>query len=448
MARVRSLDERYRASRGVAARWWSGSRKVSVKAQLATGALLFALSAWLTVTSVSYLGSRHLLDDTARYIADLEQAHASLLAESQLSTASFTQQLDALKATEQRQRAAIGELGTIQETLSRQLESRERQLAGVTEQRDHARALVGDLERSVAEAEGLIQAALSEKATLSGQLESTEQSLSEASRQRDAGRQVEAGLRWQVARLEDEVKQLRTRREMAQVWLKDWVLGSTEALEQLFVETGVDLEQLLQRVAAPEAGLGGPLQVAAVDPAGGRPAQALPGDPMRTDIRRLATLQRLARVLPLASPLDHFNLSSGFGKRRDPFTKGWAYHAGLDLGAAPGSQILATAPGEVTQAGPTGDYGNMVEIDHGMGITTRYAHLKKVEVAVGDHVQFRQPVGVIGSTGRSTALHLHYEVRIDDVAYDPARFLDAGRLVVGIFASPADAAGDPATSGG
>jgi murein DD-endopeptidase MepM/ murein hydrolase activator NlpD len=72
-----------------------------------------------------------------------------------------------------------------------------------------------------------------------------------------------------------------------------------------------------------------------------------------------------------------------------------------------------------------------------MGIVTRYGHLKSIDVAVGDEIQFRQELGVVGSTGRSTGLHLHYEVQIDDVAYDPARFLDAGRLLVGVFANPA-----------
>ena len=437
MARVRSLGGRCRASRDLVVRWWSGSRTVSTKAQLAAGVSIFALAAWVTVTSVSYLGSRHLLSDTARTIESLEQAYADLLAESQLATASFTEQLDTLKATDRHQRAAISELGAIRATLSRQLESRERQLASVTEQRDHARALIDDLERTVATVKGVTQSALADNTALSEQLQSAQQQLAEVGRQRAAERQVEAGLRWQLVRLEDEVKDLRSRREMARVWLKDWVSGSTEALEELFVETGVDLEQLLERVAAPVLGQGGPLQVAAIDPPGGRLAQ-LPSDPMRTDIQRLAALQRLARVMPLAAPLDHFNVTSRFGKRRDPFTRGWAYHAGLDFGAVPGSEVLATAPGTVTEAGPNGPYGNMVEIDHGMGVITRYAHLKKVIVAQGDEIEFRQAVGIIGSTGRSTALHLHYEVRIDDVAYDPTRFVDAGRLLVGIFAAAAD----------
>jgi murein DD-endopeptidase MepM/ murein hydrolase activator NlpD len=419
-----------------------------MKVQIATGAIVFGLSAWLTVTSVSYFGSRHLLSDTTRYVDDLEQAYADLVDQSQLAAASFTEQLDALKSNDQRQRAALDELGAIRDTLDRQLASRERLLASVTEQRDHARALAGNLEHALAEVKEVMQVALADKTALSGQLESTQQRLSETRQQRDAERQVEVGLRWQIARLEAEVGQLRSRREMAQVWLKDWVLGSTEALEQLFVDTGVDLEQLLQRVGGPELGQGGPLQVAAAEPAGAQVASTPPGDAMGSDIQRLAALQRLARVLPLASPLDHFSLSSGFGKRRDPFTKGWAYPAGLDFYAASGSAALATAPGHVVHAGPSGPYGNLVEIDHGMGVVTRYAHLKKVTVAVGDDIDFRQEVGVIGSTGRSTGLHLHYEVRIDDINFDPSRFLDAGRLLVGIFSSPPGIADVAATGGG
>ncbi len=187
-------------------------------------------------------------------------------------------------------------------------------------------------------------------------------------------------------------------------------------------------------MSPPELGQGGPLQLAAVDPLGAALA-ALPSDPMRTDIQRLAALQRLARVLPLASPLDHFDLTSRFGKRRDPFTKGWAYHAGLDFSAAPGSAVLATAPGRVTQAGPNGPYGNMVEIDHGMGVVTRYAHLKKVSVAAGDEIEFRQAVGIIGTTGRSTALICTTRCASTTSPTIPTRFLDAGRLLVGIFAN-------------
>jgi len=441
MAGVTSLAEQSLAARDRTSRLRSGIRR-STKAQLATGVVIFALSAWLTITSVSYLGSRHLLSDSLQQIDHLEQAYADLLAQSQISTASFIGQIGALKAAAQEQDASIRDLTAIKETLARQLDSRNRQLAGIAEQRNRAQALVSELEQAMSGVEDMIHAMVAQKSELKDELAEAQSRLAQIGRQRDEERQVEVGLRWQVSRLEDEVQQLRDRRETAQVWLKDWVLGSTEALEQLFVETGVDVEELIERATTPELGQGGPLQVASVDlEHAGRPLM-MPADPMRNNIERLSALQRLARTLPLASPLDHFNVTSGYGKRRDPFTKGWAFHGGLDFSAAAASEILATAPGRVVHAGPSGPYGNMVEIDHGMGVVTRYGHLKSVEVAVGDEVQFRQQIGVIGNTGRSTALHLHYEIRIDDVAYDPARFLDAGRLLVGIFANaghePAD----------
>jgi murein DD-endopeptidase MepM/ murein hydrolase activator NlpD len=412
------------ASHDLAARWWSGrgeSRTLS-----AAGMVVVALSSWVAAASAG---------------------QAEPLAASQLSTASFIEQLDELKAAAQRQRITMDELARVRETLSRQLEPREQQRASMTApQRAEAHAVVSDLEQAIAEVKEVMEIALADSSALSGKLESAEQQLAEVSRQRAARRQVETGLPRQVSRLEHEVRQVRSWRSMAQLWLKQWVVGSAEVLEGLFVETGVNLDQLLERVAAPTYGQGGPLQEVAVNPQDSE--AALPDDPIGTDIERLVALQKLARVLPLTAPLDHFTVTSGFGKRRDPFTKGWAFHPGLDLGAAPGSAALATAPGRVIHAGPSGPYGNMVEIDHGMGVVTRYAHLKKVSVAEGDQVQSRQSVGIIGTTGRSTALHLHYEVRIDDEAYDPARFLDAGRLLVSIFANPANPAdGAPAEPG-
>ncbi len=437
MAGVRPLENRWRGARNGLLHFCAGSHPVSVRTQLATGAVIFALSAWVTVTSVSYVGSRQLLSDTALHIRNLEQAYTDLRSESQLSTKSFMQQIDELEANRQRQQDAIRELSEIREVVQSQLNSRERQLTLLAEQRDHARDQLGDLAQSFSGMKDRLQGVLTVRTGLQKQLESAEQRLAAASQQRDAERQLEVGLRWHVARLEGEVKDLRSQRETAQVWLKDWVLGSTEALEQLFGETGVNVEALIARADSSEMGQGGPLQVAGPGPdsPGDKLAQLTPADPMQNGIQRLVALQKLARTLPLSSPLDHFYLTSPYGKRRDPFTNQWAFHAGLDFGAAVGSKVLATAPGQVIHAGPAGPYGKMVEIDHGMGIVTRYGHLKSISVAVGDEVRFRQEIGVIGSTGRSTALHLHYEIRVDDTAYDPARFLNAGRFLVGIFAN-------------
>jgi len=284
----------------------------------------------------------------------------------------------------------------------------------------------------MAGAEDLLQSVVAEKTFLKQRLASTQAQLSQINQQREAGRRVEMGLRWQLATAENQLKSMQAHREIAQVWLKEWVMGSSDALEQLFTATGVDVEQLVARAAVTEIGQGGPFQrwEGAAGSIGGNDAS---GDEISGNILRLAALQKLARLLPLASPLDHHSVTSSFGKRRDPITNKWAFHGGLDFGAAPGSRIRSTAPGKVVHAGPSGPYGNMVEIDHGMGIRTRYGHLKSIKVEVGQEVLFRQSIGIIGNTGRSTARHLHYEVWVDEKVYDPAKFLDAGRYLVGIF---------------
>jgi murein DD-endopeptidase MepM/ murein hydrolase activator NlpD len=263
-------------------------------------------------------------------------------------------------------------------------------------------------------------------------LRAAEDQLTEVIGQRDSSRRAEIRLRWQLAFREDEVERLQSHRDVAQLWLKDWVLSSVEALQDLFHETGVDVEQMVARAASgPAPGQGGPLQTTSPDESA--TAAFAASHPISGNIHRLAALQRIARTLPLTSPLDQFYVTSPHGKRRDPFTETWAYHAGLDLGAPRNSKVLATAPGRVVVAGLSGPYGNMVEIDHGLGILTRYGHLASIHVAVGDKVEFRDELGVVGNTGRSTSRHLHYEILIDDRSFDPARFLYAGRLLVGVF---------------
>jgi murein DD-endopeptidase MepM/ murein hydrolase activator NlpD len=393
----------------------------------------FLLSGWLTITSASYFGDRALLNEARERIQTLQRSEAELAAETKLLTSAFLGQIEELEARSEQQQAALGELTRIKAALQAELDAREGQLASVAEQRERARELVDEMHQAIAGAEDLLGAVAEERLALRRRLEAVEARLLEVSAQRDAGRRLEIGLRWQLAHLENEVERLRSHRDDAQVWLKDWVLGSVDALEDVFGATGIDVEELVARaVEAPTPGQGGPLQVAAPDEV---VALASPpeDDPIRDNIQRLAALQRIARSLPLASPLDQFHITSPYGKRRDPFTRAWAFHAGLDLGGSRRAEVLATAPGQVIFAGPSGPYGNMVEVDHGMGIITRYAHLGSIQVGIGDEVEFRQALGIIGNTGRSTSRHLHYEIRVDDRPFDPADFLAAGRLLVGVF---------------
>ncbi len=120
-------------------------------------------------------------------------------------------------------------------------------------------------------------------------------------------------------------------------------------------------------------------------------------------------------------------MTSAFGTRTDPFLKRAALHSGIDFKASTGTPILATAYGTIVEAGRNGGYGKMVEIDHGSGITTRYAHMSRVTVSVGEQVEKGTIIGKAGSTGRSTGPHLHYEVRRNGDAVNPAKFLKTGR---------------------
>ncbi|MDB5741387.1 MAG: hypothetical protein JWP16_2427 [Alphaproteobacteria bacterium] len=136
--------------------------------------------------------------------------------------------------------------------------------------------------------------------------------------------------------------------------------------------------------------------------------------------------------VPLAMPVSaaSFDRTSGFGARVDPFTGRYAFHPGIDFAGPWGSVVHATAPGTVVAAGYRGGYGNMVEIDHGYGIHTRYGHLSSITVQIGTKVEKGGSVGRVGSTGRSTGPHVHYEVWYDDVVKNPNNFIEAGRHVL------------------
>lgn len=145
----------------------------------------------------------------------------------------------------------------------------------------------------------------------------------------------------------------------------------------------------------------------------------------------LETLFTALRHVPLTTPVHggQFEVTSGFGPRIDPFTGRVAFHPGVDFAGPWGSTVTATAPGTVVFAGAHAGYGNLVEIDHGYGFHTRYGHLSSVLVHAGSRVEKGAPVGRLGSTGRSTGPHVHYEVWLAEKLRDPAKYIETGRHV-------------------
>ena len=140
---------------------------------------------------------------------------------------------------------------------------------------------------------------------------------------------------------------------------------------------------------------------------------------------RMEVLERTLVAIPSGQPANVLMLSSSFGYRSDPFTGAGAMHSGLDFPGPMGTPILAAAPGRVVYVGQKSGYGNVVEVDHGQGILTRYAHLSGFTSKVGAQVAAGEQIAKMGSTGRSTGSHLHFEVRLNGVAVNPRRFLEA-----------------------
>jgi murein DD-endopeptidase MepM/ murein hydrolase activator NlpD len=148
------------------------------------------------------------------------------------------------------------------------------------------------------------------------------------------------------------------------------------------------------------------------------------------DLNESKQLAQAAEDLPVARPTNAGSQTSGFGVRFDPFTRRPAYHSGLDFNGGYAQPIYATGPGVVAFTGQRSGYGNVVEIDHGRGLKTRYAHLSGFAVRPGQRVAVGQRIAAMGSTGRSTGTHLHYEVWVNGRAQNPGRFLKAGQYVL------------------
>lgn len=222
-------------------------------------------------------------------------------------------------------------------------------------------------------------------------------------------------------------------------------LDDVEAAQQTRIETiaatfRADRKRLARHWAAlgldpykraldPKSGIGGPY-IPPPPPGDADSAFGLAYEAARNDLIQAAAFRTFGDHVPLGIPLaSDAEIMSSFGVRRDPFTRGLAMHGGVDLREEQGAPVRATASGRVIEADWSGGYGRMVEIDHGGGLTTRYAHLSRIAVKPGEWIARGQIVGRVGTTGRSTGPHLHYETHLDGRAVNPLRFMRAAAPV-------------------
>ncbi|HET9247531.1 MAG TPA: M23 family metallopeptidase [Xanthobacteraceae bacterium] len=231
-----------------------------------------------------------------------------------------------------------------------------------------------------------------------------------------------------IARLQASLDRLEQRQTAMVNSIADNYDSKARRMRGVLIELGLDGGKTATRDGA--GAMGGPFIPAQVP----KDAMSFERQLHRIQVTR-AQITRLTRTLgavPVRKPIDsELDLQSGFGVRIDPFLGRPAMHTGLDLHGETGDVVRATADGTVTAAGWSGGYGRAVDVDHGNGLSTRYGHLSSIDVRVGQSIKTGQIIGKVGSTGRSTGPHLHYETRLKGEAVDPQKFLRAGQRLAG-----------------
>ncbi len=257
------------------------------------------------------------------------------------------------------------------------------------------------------------------------------QALGEAVAARDTATAERSDLEQQVATLEMQVKVNTERQDQMVDQVEQAIAVSFGPLEKMFSRASINVDDLLADVRANYAGAGGPLGTTTVSTRSvDDPAVTGGFDKLMMDMDRMNLMRIAVDKVPLAMPLQSaFRFSSPFGNRRDPFGLGGRFHAGVDLAAPRGTPVYATADGVVTSARYENGYGNAVHVQHELGFETVYGHLSSIAVRPGQLLSRGAKIGGMGSTGRSTGSHLHYEVRVSGKPVNPMTYLEAAKDV-------------------
>jgi murein DD-endopeptidase MepM/ murein hydrolase activator NlpD len=395
---------------------------------LAGGALLVG---WTSVVTAFFL------IDTISASSSREQAATAQIAyESRLGALASERDARARDAEEALARfyTALGEVSKMQEKLlaaeqrTRELETGievvQRSLRRTVAERDAARAeaeealaSLGEAPEAVARAERLHADAAIMSAALADLLDAT-------ARERDTAREFAEGADGEIDRMAAQAEAMEERNDRIFRRLEEAVEVSLEPLDKVFERSGISTDAILEQVRRGYTDQGGPLEplISTRGAPGGIPDEdTARANRLLDRLEEVELYRRAAESLPLSHPVPGpHRRTSGFGPR-------WGrMHSGLDFAGPRGSDIEATAEGTVTHAGWMSGYGKLVKIQHPLGFETRYAHLNSIEVKVGQRVSRGERIGGMGTTGRSTGVHLHYEFRRGGKALDPVTFLDAG----------------------
>ena len=322
-----------------------------------------------------------------------------------------------LLASETRRRELETGIEVIQATLRRTIREREAARAALAAQ-------------SGADADGapLVGAATS---SVPGTFDLMVAALEQTARERDT---IEADARDaldQADDMADRLKQIEARNDQIFRQLEDAMTISVKPLDKMFRAAGMNTDSILSQVRRGYAGQGGPLTPIAFSTMGVAPSMDEARANRLLDQMDMLNLYRIAaQKAPFATPVKSgYRFTSPYGYRRDPKTGGRRMHAGVDFAGPVGTPLYATADGVVVHAGWQSGYGRLVKIQHEFGIETRYGHMSRITVNVGQRVSRGDRIGDMGASGRVTGPHLHYEVRVGGAAVNPMIFIKAANDV-------------------
>lgn len=358
-----------------------------------------------------------LAEDRDQRAAEAVQAQARFnLALQQVSRMQST-----LLASEDRRKELETGIEVIQQTLRRTMQ-----------ERDMARAEVADLGVELAAETGSARTESGRVRDMEATLDVMTDALDATAKERDAILADANSAQAEADEMALEMRLMEERTDEIFARLEEAVEVSMAPLDKMFKAAGLKPDQVLDQVRRGYSGQGGPLVPLAVSTKGAEaaPAAAARANGILTHLEQINFYRIAVSKMPFAMPLNtKYRLSSDFGYRSDPFGRGSRKHEGQDFAGAYGSPIYATADGTVIHAGWENGYGQLVTIKHDFGVETRFAHMSKIRVKVGQKVSRGDQIGDMGSTGRSTGNHLHYEIRIGGRATNPMTYIKAARDV-------------------
>ena len=384
---------------------------------------------WVTFASVILIFKNDIIESKNRQIAEIEAQHDDLATRLLDAENRFTAVTSEIEAKHQQ----LVQIVTQNADLEKRLGLVNKELKKVSSARDEALSIKANLARQVARLDADIKTTTHGNQSLENALGGALNKIGKLTRERDAAAHNADALSLHVDRLEVRLSDIRSSQQNLITRLHERTALNVSEMEEMIRITGINISKLMKKAKPEPEALGGPLVglKAEDDPSftGMNSGYESSVSALEAHLGRWEGLQNIVQSIPLTAPADSYYLSSGYGRRKDPFTKRWANHNGLDFAGHFKTRIFATAAGTITFAGNNGPYGKMVEIDHGLGIKTRYGHLHRILVKKGQLVDFRDKIGLMGSTGRSTGHHVHYEVLFNGKTLDPAKFLKAGRYV-------------------